>query len=336
MGWRVFVLAAFAWGFGWGQSGGNDAGQAKELLRRATSMANEGRTEEAAAALEKALTALKRTPGSPRTEAIALNNLGLAQRDLGQHAKAEQRLLRAVGLIERSSSKDDPILIAFLNNLALVYQDQSQSGRAERCLRRALKILEAAEPRRRFDEATTLNALGVNLLLQERRGEGTEVLERALAAWELVPDSKEVLKSRAMCQLNVAVAHAAIGRLEEAAREQAPAVSTIERLTPVTHPEFVKALILQGNILGRAGDLAGAEQRLRRAADLANMHQAGNSLLRGRALAEYSDVLRHMGRGQEAKAVSREAKEAMAQASQEAFARHTVDYSDLMRQAGKQ
>lgn len=333
MGWRVAILLAFAGSFELGQSGPGEVEQVKRWMWDAARLLGDGQAKAAQSSVEMALKELKRTGGDERVEALALNNLGLIERDLGQYSKAERRLLRSIALIERAGSGRDLLLVTVLNNLALVYQDQNQPGRAERCLRRALEIIEGSEERSGFDEATTLNALAVSLLQQRRQEEGQALLERALAAWERVPDGPEVLKSRATCRLNTAAAHASAGRWKDAVREQASALATLERLMPPAHPEFIKALTIQGQILAGAGDLKAAEQVLHRASELAKTHLAGNALMRGHALSTYAGVLQRLGRKQEAKAVASEAKAALSAADRSAFTRQTVDYSDLVRAA---
>lgn len=333
MAWRIVPLMVLAWGLSWSQSRQGEGGQLLARLRQATSLSNGGKHEEAMALLEQTLKSLKQMPGNRRVEAIALNNLGLVEWQLGQHAKAERDLRRAIALIDSPSKGRDPLLAPFLNNLALVYQDQNQLGRAERCERRVLAILETLEPRQRFDEATTLNALGVSLTQQGRRREGLELLERAMAVWDSLPRGVEVDKSRAQCLLNLAAVYFVIGRLDEAARGQAEAVATIGRLVAPAHPEFIKALMVQGQILAGTGDLEGAERSLGRAAALANDHLAGNAFVRGRVLARYAEVLQALGRKQEARAISNEAKAVLALADQSSLSRHTVDYSDLVRES---
>jgi len=75
--------------------------------------------------------------------AITLNNLGEAQRGMGQLSTAEQSLNWAAAIAKSVLGEGHPNNGIFLNNLAGVYHYQGRFAESERNFERALEILQA-------------------------------------------------------------------------------------------------------------------------------------------------------------------------------------------------
>jgi tetratricopeptide (TPR) repeat protein len=73
---------------------------------------------------------------------VALDNLALHYKSIGEHARAIEYYQRSLEAKTRLFGKDDPKVAAALNNLALVYEDRRNFDKAESLYWDAIKILD--------------------------------------------------------------------------------------------------------------------------------------------------------------------------------------------------
>jgi tetratricopeptide (TPR) repeat protein len=143
------VMAATAWAQGrvsW-----------EQLASRMTSLHSEGRYAESASVGEQALKLAELIHG-PDDPLIAntLASLAMAYDGMAKYGRAEELLLRAVAIREKSGGAD-PDLGRALNNLGLVYAHQEKYVEAEEAYTRAEAIWDKRPGPRSEEIATVLN-----------------------------------------------------------------------------------------------------------------------------------------------------------------------------------
>jgi len=149
-------------------------------------------------ALDRFLTALKLTEGSPDATAGQLESLrGAARASLlqGNLENAEQFLTSAAAAAQKECGESSPELASALSDLAGVQRSRGEREQAIASLEKAVAIRAALPEGKPEDLAKDLAGLG---LLQVATGGGDkakETLQRALAAWETAagPDSPQLL-----------------------------------------------------------------------------------------------------------------------------------------------
>ena len=110
-----------------------------------------------------------------------LNNLALANHDLGNYQAASALYSRAVALAVRLYGKDHPGTIIARSNLALLLYDSAQYHRAERILRRILATQIKQQPPDQEGIAETQKLLGMTLQAQGEFQKAQSVLREALS-----------------------------------------------------------------------------------------------------------------------------------------------------------
>ena len=211
-----------------------------------------GKSQEPLEAMRKSLEA---DPGQPE----AWYNLGLLQSDLGDKPGAMDSFRRSIAL--------DPEFAESRTSLGAVLAETGQAREAEAELREALRIrpaLPAAHAHlaymlanrgdleeavwhfaRAGESAVNEFSYGITLARMNRLGEARTHLEKSLTA-----DAKQP------------VAHEVLGRLLEAAGRVPEAVTHYKEAIRL-RPDFGRAHLNLGAVLGRRGDRAGAVAEFR-------------------------------------------------------------------------
>jgi tetratricopeptide (TPR) repeat protein len=176
---------------------------------------------------------------------------GFYLRERGDYRSAEPLQVRALAILERALSPDDPELAVAVRDLAVLYNLQARYREAEPLHLRALAIQETALGLDDPEVARTLNNLG-NLCYEEGRLEEAGLhFFQALGIREkaLGPDHPRLATSLN----NVAFIYSEQGRNDEAEPLLLRAIDIIERVSGPDHPDVAMSLHNLANVYYELG-----------------------------------------------------------------------------------
>ena len=116
----------------------------------------------------------------PLDEVGLLEQLGLAENDLGSLDDARAHLERARSLARGELGDQHPRVASITHDLATTVYRQGKYAEAEKLLREALAVRELTRGADSTDVANSAEALGVTMLAEDRLAEGRPLLERAI------------------------------------------------------------------------------------------------------------------------------------------------------------
>ena len=249
------------------QTGGyrNLAGKSARLLGRlGVYLCASAQSRAALEVLERALAMAEAGNGPGHSEAaVILNNLGMAQWDLGDLAAARASVERALAIEETVYGPGHPELATALNNLGAILGELGDLAAARASVERALAIDQAAYGPGHPEVASTLNNLGA---VQRRLGELTAArttLERALAIEEAAfgpehPEVADILSNLGAVQRQQGDLPAAYASVERALAIKQAAYGP-------NHPEVASILSNLGAVQRELGEVTAARSTLERA-----------------------------------------------------------------------
>ena len=214
--------------------------------------------------LERALAMEEAASGPGHHEAaVILNNLGIAQWELGDLAAGRASVERALAIDEAVYGPGHPELATALNNLGAILGELGEVTAAHASVKRALAIDEAAYGPGHSEVASTLNNLGA---VQRRLGELTDAratLEHALAIEEAAygPDHPEV----ADILSNLGLVQRQLGDLPAARASAERALAIKQAAYGPGHPELASILNNLGAVQRELGEMPAARATLERA-----------------------------------------------------------------------
>jgi serine/threonine-protein kinase len=232
-----------------------------------------------------------------------LNNVAILHWQEGDTAAARPLYERALVIFQRAHGEEHRAVAHTLNNLALVYEQERDFDKAralhQRALRIRRKILAADHP----DVAESLNNLGNVLRLSGDLGAARTAFEDALAIRRaaLGPDHPYVAAT--LHNLGVTVAAQGDGGAARPLLERSLAI--FERAPGGESYQACFPLAGLAGLDHRAGELARAEQRFRRALELAEGGLGRENPELQEILRPYAKLLRELGRDAEAAALER-------------------------------
>lgn len=184
--------------------------------------------------------------------AEALNSLSLTLLDLGESARAEPVLRRAISIFIQLEGEGSIDAAKASNNLAMVYAAEHDFAKAETELLDAIPIYEAALGPTHPELIAPLNNMFTVLGAQKRFDEGETYLRRALLIAE--HESSEGLRV-AQLRSNLGSLEAHRGNYAAAARIFQGVIASIERMFGPNDPQ------LAGPLTAYAGALRHLHQR---------------------------------------------------------------------------
>jgi CHAT domain-containing protein len=198
-----------------------------------------GRLRDVEPLLVESLGLLER--GKPNAEQLgaAYNNLGELYRQLGDYARATERLSRAADIWPTVYPADHPRIATLRNNLGLAEQALGRLADAERDLRASLAIREKGGETASL--ATGLNNLAQALQEQGRLDEAEPLYLRAIAIHEKVTETHES-PSLAQALNNLAVLYLLKWDLVRAQPLYERALAMREKLLGASHPDVATSL----------------------------------------------------------------------------------------------
>lgn len=303
--------------------------------------------------------------GSTNKESVTLlNQLAMAQMMSGDYTAALTTLTRA---LESSRNLEDPaILLTTYNNLASLYRDLGDFQKAADLFAMATELAESASGVNVSDVAALWNNYGELLLHQGHYTEAQSAFEKAYQIWRqsLGPHSPEVAvvlnnfgallamqkqyydaepyirraleilvynygkhhPEVAKVYSNLGALHASLADFEGAERQFRRALDIIRMHLDRGRPDFTPILINLAETCRVLGKLQESEIYYKQSIDILEHVSAFREWLL-RALEGYSELLKDMGRGKEARSWKKKLeaiKANEARGSQAALARRTT------------
>jgi Tfp pilus assembly protein PilF len=243
----------------------NLAGKSARLLGRlGVYLCASAQSRVALKILERALAMEEAADGPGHHEAaVILNNLGIAQWELGDLAAARASIERALAIDEAAYGPGHPELATALNNLGAILGELGEVAAARASVERALAIDEAAYGPGHPEVANTLNNLGA---VQRRLGElpaARATLEHALAIEEAAygPDHPEVGDILS----NLGIVQRQLSDLPAARASAERALAIKQAAYGHGHPDLASILNHLGAVQRELGEIPAARATLERA-----------------------------------------------------------------------
>ena len=232
--------------------------EARQLLRQADSLANEGKFEDAIKALESALTIYqKERVSNDLNVAKAANDLGVYYFITGNYERPEGLFKRAIDVREKALGRGHLDVAESLSNLASLYQERGDYVRPESLFKRALTIRQKQLGVRSPKTASTMNNLAG---LYDKRGD----YRRAEEMYKSAADMQEHALGTGSTELadtlsNLAYLYYTQGDLERAEPLLRRALSIREKKLGPEDPSIANTLSLLAAVNFDRGNLDIAE-----------------------------------------------------------------------------
>jgi CHAT domain-containing protein/Tfp pilus assembly protein PilF len=242
------------------------------LMQQSQSLSAAGKSDEAIAALERALAeGEKAFPEGHFSVALSLEMLALLSAQKGDLARAESLYQRALAIRERIEGPEHPDVAATLTGLGSVYGKREEFAKAEGAYRRALAIREKALGPDSPEVASTLYNLSFVYTNTGRYGEAEPLLKRALAIQEKALGADNLYV--ALTLNNLAYLYMETGDYERSEALFRRSLAIMEKLFGPENALVATPLNSLATLYRRKGDYLRAEPMLRRA--LAIQEKAG-------------------------------------------------------------
>jgi tetratricopeptide (TPR) repeat protein len=217
--------------------GGSDELEADRLETFSIILWKQGKSEEALAALERALALYKKRLGDDHVKvARTLDGIATAYIDLGRLEEAFNLEEQALAISEKTLGPRHPQVAMYLNNEGNELSFQGRYAEALERLRRALVITEETLGPSHPDMVPPLDSLGAVLTSMGRTAEALVYLERAKAnaahaGRKDTPDYYSVMNDIGQAEL-------ARGRADAALAAHSEALALVERLFGKEHTDY--------------------------------------------------------------------------------------------------
>lgn len=319
---RCLVSLLLSYGAALGQPQDRSAAESwKQHMDVAKKLAARGQYAEANSEYEAALAAVNKLPNDGHAFLSRLG-LGSVAAAAGHYTDAESWDNEAAREGIELYGKDAPALAVPYSQLAELYRDQGDYGRAEEFSRLATGLLSKQRPEIPAARAELLGSLGGILSARGKFSEAEAVLQQSIDIAEKLPGPSEIL---AADWSNLAGVYARIGQMTDALALYQKAQELYSQIGDGNNPDLFFILAGIASIDGASGRYAEAVSSIKLAIQRADAGGPANTLqLRDALLAEAS-WLHKLKREAEAKRARARAERVAQAASQNSYARFTVD-----------
>ena len=240
------------------------------------------------------------------------NAAGMKALQEARYTEAEQHLTAALKQAEKFGEQDARLATS-LKNLAVLYQAQFKFEQAELLVKQTLAIDEKTLGPEHPDMATAVHNLAVLYRYQGKYAEAEPLFKRALAIQEkaLGPENQAVATSL----VSLANFYRDQGKYAKAEAHYQRALPIYEKALGPEHPEVAGILASQALLYSIQGKYAEAEPLFKRALPIFEKALGPEQV--AASLELYADVLREMGRDEEAKKLEARAQAIRAKHAQE-------------------
>jgi tetratricopeptide (TPR) repeat protein len=240
------------------------------LMERVVALRSQGKYGEALPLAERVLMLSEQAaqldlPVEMKTTLVSgpLNVLGELSRAVGDYARAESLLQRAIKLNEQLKGPEDISVVPPLNNLAALYYETGEYDKAEPLFQRAIRISERVKGAQHPDTATALNNLA---LLYDARNDfqhAEQLMQRALAIREQVRGPEH--EDTAVSLTNLGILYDEEGDPVRAEAAMRRALAILEKVKGPDHPDTATAINNLASLYRHKGDYPEAERLYQRA-----------------------------------------------------------------------
>lgn len=155
--------------------------EARELLRQANDLAEQGKHAEVIPLAEQALAIHERLLGPDHRALVhVLWRLGTAHQVRGDQGRAALRFARGLAITEQAHGPEHPLVATFRFSLAATYRAMGDDDRAVQMLVRALAIWKKAPGDHHVDVAHVLTQLGEVYISRKKYDQAEAVIQEAL------------------------------------------------------------------------------------------------------------------------------------------------------------
>jgi tetratricopeptide (TPR) repeat protein len=269
---------------------------------------NEERLIEAERAYLKAVSIFSLMPGKNYDTALALRNLGSAYSLDRRDSDALKVLQEASGLIKKDTPDEQVLATQILNSMAIVYFRKGKTGRAEALLIESMRIRPVARVPLDLADANILNNLGMVYRKQHKYAKAEESYRRSLEITEQLlgfahPDLVLTLS-------NLGGLYIEMRRYREAEDYYRRSLAMLEEIRPIVPGKIQRTLHNLSKAYLRRGEKTSAEKVLAQAVDTARRNPVDRETTN--ILDAYADVLKSLGKLEDARRVQAEARRARA------------------------
>src|SRR5579884_3236172 len=319
---RCLVSLLFVYGAAHAQQQNVSAAESwKRHMDLAKKLASRGQYAPAKDEYEAALQAVSKIPKDGRAflSRVGLGNVAAAT---GHYTDAEQWDNQAVREGMELYGKDAPELAVPFGNLAALYRDQGDYVQAEEFSRRALRLISLQQPETPAAEAELLGSLGGILSARGKFAEAEAILQQSIQIAEQQPGRSELLAGD---WNNLAGIYAKTGRKTEALAVYKKAYELYDSIGDSKNPNLFFILAGIAGVEAASGHYADAVRSVESAIQRADTGGGADTLQVRDALVAEAAWLHKLKREDEAKQVRARAKRVGQAASQNSYARYTVD-----------
>jgi CHAT domain-containing protein/tetratricopeptide (TPR) repeat protein len=242
----------------------------------------QGKPEEALAAIQKALAVRKRLLGDEHpSTADSLNDVGVVYRSMGDSAKAEEFYRQALLTYKKVLGLEHPKTASTLSNLGIVYFERADYAKAEPLYRQALELRRKMPGQNRAETASSLNNLGMLYKAMGNAAKAEPLFQEALEIDKQVWGLQHANTARTLA--NLAVSYYEIGDYTRAEPLYLQALQINKKVGGEEHPAVAACLNDLGLLYANKADYAKAEPLLKQALEIRkrlgeNRAETANSL----------------------------------------------------------
>ena len=240
------------------------------LMERVVALRNQGKYGEALPLAERVLALSEQAaqldlPAEMKTTLVSgpLNVLGELNRAVGDYARAESLLQRAIKLNEQLKGPEDVSVVPPLNNLATLYYETGEYDKAEPLFQRAIRISERVKGAQHPDTATALNNLALLYDAKNDFRQAEQLMQRALAIREKVRGPEH--EDTAVSLSNLGILYDEEGDPVRAEAAMRRALAILEKVKGPDHPDTATAVNNLASLYRHKGDYPEAERLYQRA-----------------------------------------------------------------------
>lgn len=261
--------------------------------------AAQSRFEQAEPLMCRALTIREQVLGPDHPDvAESLNNLAKVYHNMGRYEQAEVLMERALATYEQILGPNHPDVSASLNGLGIIYTSQGQYEQAEPLFQRAIAIREQVLGLTHHYVAISLNSLASLYYRQGKYEQAEALIRRALAIYKPTVGPNHHLI--AACLTNLGKLYQAQGKYEQAEPLYQRVLTMDEQLVGPDNPEVANALSDLALFYVSQHKYEQAEPLFRRALLIREHCPWLKPAVLTSTLKNYADLLRRMGRAEEA------------------------------------
>ena len=272
-------------------------------------LSNMGEFEEATTLQRESLEIRRKNHGAEHPDvAYSLGSLGRALHDNGYYEEAERTLREAYDMHVRVNGPRHPVLVNLKNAIGLIQYDRGDYAAADTSFAHALALLKSlGNDAEHHQKSVALVRRAAVLAATGRLADAVAMAREGVAVMERLHEDQAMGIATAKVKLaSILLQSGSVAEAESLFAEGLARMRALEAGAPV-RPRDCDALIGLGRCRLAAGDVAGAEGRMREALAIHREYFRPGHPATARARIALAEVLVANGRATEARALLRDA-----------------------------